>query len=165
MSLRAIVLWLVVCGAVYAIIWTVMYDNMARTGFEPWHSVDKYLAWQEIKDDPVISAIGHWYSEEWSGSYPKLLVAKSKRIASLLPKGMSRSDWNAIMKENGFEVNSGNNQVCHSVRYNLIGRDITVCAYREVGPMNCRYYYEILSSFQDNRLVETNVYRTNSTCY
>jgi hypothetical protein len=140
-------------------------NQMTRLGVGPWGALDEWRSWQEVKDIPVISAIGHWSSEEWSGSYPKLLGTQSKRIASLLPNDMSRSDWKIIMKENGFEVDSENIQVCHSLQYILIDRDTTVCAFRKVGPLSCGYYYEIVSNFQDNRLIETNVYRTNSTCY
>ena len=115
--------------------------------------IDSRQSWNEVKNDPVISVMGHWsdlpHREEFD------------LMRSPFFEGMSEADWITVIETSKLglllDEETGSCSMGH-----FKGHDL--CAWTVVGPSHCSYGYNVVANFCDGKLIENFGARTTFIC-
>lgn len=109
-------------------------------------TMDSRDSWNKVKDLPVVATIGHWSEVPYQESF----LLKSE----IFPSDMNYGEWVKLVESSDFHVTEVNDRcdVNNSAVDYLKSYD--TCAWRIVGPSDCRYSYYVAANFNDSKLSE-----------
>lgn len=120
------------------------------------YRMDSKRSWDEVKDIPVVSAMGHWNESPFQQPYDLK--------TDVFPLGTSEEKWIRIAESSGFEITVEDNKCKVGVYAIDYLKEYDVCAWRSVGPSACSYSYRVAANFDAGLMTDVIATKSHFIC-
>lgn len=118
--------------------------------------IDSRRSWNEVKDLPIVSAMGHWSENPFQEIF--LLDPNP------FPNDINKTDWIRAVEADGFVILENESGCDMSIYAIDFLQKYDSCAMKVIGPSNCSYSYYVAANFDESVLTDVVGVRSNFIC-